>query len=208
MKTLWAVLIVVSAAPAFVAAQIAPDPAPGSTHTMVRAAGMPLRDGELPPGTLTVRVVGGDFSNNLADQTVRLEVTGHAVSTARTGADGRASFAHLPVGAYVTVSAVVDDEPLRSEAFQMPAESGIRVLLVAGAGAPVAPVGWTAADAAPPSVSQIRDFSAAATFVDSSGVTVVRTVLACTTGFVGMLFVLRWRRRIALRAPTQRAPSA
>jgi hypothetical protein len=202
--------MLVSAAPALVAAQVTPDSAPGATetHTMVRAAGMPLRDGELPPGTLTVRVVRGDFSDNLADQAVRVEVTGGAVLTAQTGPDGRASFPHLAVGADVTVSAVVDEEPLRSDVFQMPTESGIRVLLVAGSDAPVTPVGLTAADAALPSASQIHDVTAAATFVDSSGVAVVRTVLACSTGFVGVLFVLRWRRRIAPRAPSQRAPSA
>jgi hypothetical protein len=204
MRTLSASLILVSVASALAAAQVAPGSAPESTqtHTMVRAAGMPLRDGALPPGTLTVRVVRGDFSSNVADHAVRIEVAGGAASTARTGPDGRALFAHVAVGAYVTASAVVDGETLQSEAFQMPLESGIRVLLVAGSGTPAAPVAATQADMALPPAPPTEDFTAASTLApSSSGVAVIRTVLACTTGFVGMLFVLRWRRRIAARAP-------
>jgi hypothetical protein len=99
-----------------------------------RAAGMPLRDGALAPGMLTVRVVRGAFSNNLSDQPVQVEPRDGAPMSARTGTDGRAQFAHLPIGRTVRVSAVVDGERLISDEFPMPSESGIRVLLIAGGG--------------------------------------------------------------------------
>ena len=101
-------------------------------NAQVKAAGMPLRDGELPPGTVTVRVVRGGFSNNLPNQSVRLEVIGSKSETTATGADGRASFVHLPIGARVRASALVAGEALESEVFEVPAEAGVRVLLIAG----------------------------------------------------------------------------
>lgn len=119
-----AVLLVL--APAGVGAGQAP--AAGS----VRAAGSPLRDGALPPGMLTVRVVRGAFANNLAGLEVTADLGGGKTQAARTGADGRAQFAHLPVGSRVRVTTTVDGETLASETFDMPAESGVRVLLVTG----------------------------------------------------------------------------
>jgi len=102
-------------------------------HTMLQAAGMPLNDGALPPGMLTVRVVRGAFTADLSGETVTIDVAGRQ-ETARTGADGRAQFAHLPVGAAVRVSAIVENQRLTSETFALPAESGVRVLLVADDG--------------------------------------------------------------------------
>ena len=132
-RHLLAVLMLTASA---AAAQTSPPPAgaPGTTgaQSMTRAAGMPLQDGALPPGSLTVRVVQGDFTGNMAGLDVTLEVSGQGVKHAPTGATGRAEFAHLPIGAEVHATAVVNGEPLESERFVMPAESGIRVLLVAG----------------------------------------------------------------------------
>ena len=109
---------------------------PGAAgHTMVRAAGMPLNDGSLPPGMLTVRVVRGAFTEDLAGRAVTVDVDGRRQETARTGPDGRAQFAHLPVGAQVRVSTIVDDRQLVSDRFPLPAESGVRVLLVIDEGA-------------------------------------------------------------------------
>lgn len=117
-------------APLQVAAQ--PPPAGGAVTQTARAAGMALHDGTLPPGTLTARVVRGNFSGNLAGVEVTLDVLGEASKQATTGADGRAQFAHLNVGATVLVWATVSGERLESESIVMPAESGVRVLLVAG----------------------------------------------------------------------------
>lgn len=127
---------------------------PASGQAMTRAAGMPLGDGALAPGMLTVRIVRGDFSNNAADQDVTVEVTGGSAQTARTGADGRAQFAHLAVGAEVRALATVDGQPLASEVFKMPAESGVRLLLVAGDG-PATAVGPAAGGVVPASADAL-----------------------------------------------------
>jgi hypothetical protein len=101
---------------------------------MVRAAGMPLNDGTLAPGMLTVRLVEGGFTKNLPNQTVELQVAGTVPQSSRTGSDGRAQFAHLPIGAKVRASASVRGERLESDVFEMPATSGVRLLLIAGSG--------------------------------------------------------------------------
>jgi hypothetical protein len=112
----------------------APPPETVATQ-MVRAAGMPLNDGALAPGMLTVRLVEGAFTRDLANQIVEVKVVGGKVDSARTGSDGRAQFAHLPIGARVRAWATVGAERLESEPFDIPAQSGVRLLLVAGSNA-------------------------------------------------------------------------
>lgn len=112
----------------------APPPLPpghGGQH-MSSAAGVPLVDGALPPGMLTIRLVRGGFAEDLAGQDVAVDVLGGKTETARTGPDGRAAIAHLPVGVQLRASAVVAGERLESELFDMPPDSGVRLLLVAG----------------------------------------------------------------------------
>lgn len=200
-------------APAAASGQ-APPPAGGPAaagQAMTRAAGMPLGDGTLAPGMLTVRIVRGDFSNNAADQDVTIEVSGAAPQTARTGADGRAQFAHLAVGASVRASATVDGQPLTSEAFTMPAESGVRLLLVAGDGpatatgpAPAARassseaaplVGAAAGAASPPSPAASAQPGGSGEDA-SGGLVVIRGVLAGASVLSIGLLVLRRRRSV------------
>jgi hypothetical protein len=127
------VLAISLAIPTLAMAQTPPAPGGGTgAQAMVRAAGMPLQDGTLAPGSLTVRIVQGDFTGNLSGIDVDLEVAGEGAKRAQTGADGRAAFAHLPIGASVTASATVNGERLQSEPFTMPADAGIRLLFVAG----------------------------------------------------------------------------
>jgi hypothetical protein len=94
---------------------------------------MPLNDGELAPGTLTVRVVRGGFAGNLSSREVVLDVLGGDTRTARTNVEGRAEFADVPVGAHIRASVLVDGERLESAVFPMPTDSGVRVLLATGA---------------------------------------------------------------------------
>jgi hypothetical protein len=126
-------LAIALALPALAAAQAPPPPGGGSgAQATVRAAGMPLQDGTLAPGSLTVRIVQGDFTGNIPGIDVDLQVAGEGAKRAQTGTDGRAAFAHLPIGASVTASATVNGERLQSEPFTMPADAGIRLLFVAG----------------------------------------------------------------------------
>lgn len=163
------------------------------TH-LVRAAGMPLGDGSLPPGVLTVRVVRGSFESDLVGQVVEMAVTGGKIDTAVTGEDGRAQFAHLPVGGEVQVSASVAGIRLESEPFTMPADSGVRVLLVAGDGSavplPDAHRGVIQASAA--AVAAVTPARAAA---EDPTVTTIRAVLATSTVFALGFLVLRRRRQ-------------
>jgi hypothetical protein len=114
------------------AQQAAPAPPPGhGGQHMASAVGMPLLDGSLPPGTLTVRVVRGGFVENLAGRDVTVDVLGGKTERARTGPDGRVQIAHLPVGIGLRASAVVDGKRLESEVFEMPPDTGVRLLLMA-----------------------------------------------------------------------------
>jgi len=182
-------------------AALLPRIAAAQPQTMVRAAGMPLNDGALAPGMLTVRVVEGAFTRNLAEQAVEVQVTGGKTERAMTGADGRAQFAHLPIGAEVRIVALVGDERLESEKFAMPSESGVRLLLVAGSG-PATTVASGSPDstglaAAPSSVAE-RPVVAPPVEQPGdpdAGVRSIRIALVLTTVFVFALFMLRLRQR-------------
>jgi hypothetical protein len=193
-------LLLVVLVPGLCAGQTTP-PETAAPH-MVRAAGMPLNDGALAPGMLTVRLVEGAFTRNLADHVVTVEMAGGTNESARTGSDGRAQFAHLPLGARVRAWATVGSERLESEPFEMPYESGVRVLLVTGDGA--APSGQAGPDLAAltsphPSIESIPSNPPIPTTValatpgpTDSGVAVIRTVLATSTVFAfGVLFLYR-----------------
>ena len=93
-------------------------------------AGVPLPVGDVPSGTVTVRVVRGSLANNLAGETVVLVVDG-APRRQTTAESGRAEFSALRPGARVKATAVVAGERLESQEFPVPLSGGVRVLLVA-----------------------------------------------------------------------------
>jgi len=95
--------------------------------------GQAIPAGELPAGSVTVRVVRETVGNNLPGVPVELHGAGD-VRRGTTGADGRAQFASVPAGARVHATAVVDGERLESTAFGVPATGGMRTILVAGLG--------------------------------------------------------------------------
>ena len=109
--------------------------------------GQAIAVSELPPGSVTVRVVRQMVGNNAAGVEVELHGAG-AVRRATTGADGRAQFSGLPVGARVHAVAVVDAERLESAVFELPAAGGMRTILVAGL--ELGTTGSAASPAAPP----------------------------------------------------------
>ena len=169
---------------------------PGSTAThVVRAAGMPLGDGTLPPGVLTVRVVRGSFEEDLVGQVVEMAVAGGKVDSAVTGDDGRAQFAHLPVGGDVQVSTTVAGVRLESNSFTMPADSGVRILLIAGEGSAIA-----AAGAQPPVGPSSTTATVPVTLprgpAEDPLVTTIRAVLATSTVFALGVVLMRRRRQL------------
>jgi hypothetical protein len=86
---------------------------------------------ELPVGTVTVRVVREAIGNNVTGQEVRV-TAGGTVRTARTDEQGRAEFVKLPSGSEARAEATVNGEQLVSDPFAVPAQGGLRVILVAG----------------------------------------------------------------------------
>ncbi|HEX6465155.1 MAG TPA: hypothetical protein VFZ98_11895 [Vicinamibacterales bacterium] len=93
-------------------------------------SGMPLPVADLPPGTVTARVIRGQLTNPLQDQTVELAGSG-PTKTAKTDAAGRATFADLTPGSHVKMSVTVGTEKIESREFDVPPQGGIRVMLVA-----------------------------------------------------------------------------
>jgi hypothetical protein len=99
---------------------------------------LPLPAGELPDGTLTVKVVGSDMRDIQVDQPVRLLQDGsqQPLQTQPTGADGRARFSGLEPGAryLVQVQPAGQEQPLTSAPFSGPQTGGVRLLLTLGGG--------------------------------------------------------------------------
>ena len=93
-------------------------------------AGVPLPVGDVPVGTVVVRVIRGSLANNIPDQQVDLLGAG-ATRTVKTDATGRAEFAGLTPGTRVSAVTTVAGERLQSQEFPVPASGGTRLLLVA-----------------------------------------------------------------------------
>jgi hypothetical protein len=93
-------------------------------------AGIPRPVGDLPDRTVSVRLIRGALSNNIADHAVEMHVDGK-VQTVRTDEAGRAQFGPLTPGATLKAVAVVDGERLESQEFPAPTQGGIRLMLVA-----------------------------------------------------------------------------
>ena len=94
-----------------------------------RMSGIPLPDPQLSTGTISVRVIRGQMSNNVADHPVEL-TQGDELVTVNTDADGRATFLKLDPGSSASVSTVHDGVRLDSQQFSVPNQGGIRLLLV------------------------------------------------------------------------------
>lgn len=117
-------------------------------------SGVPMPMSDTPPGTVVVRLVRIELGNDIASHPVELHF-GSDIRRATTDDTGRATFAGLPAGVTLHAVAQIDGERLESQNFVLPADVGIRVMLVAGlgAGAPSAaapPLGQAAAAPAAP----------------------------------------------------------
>ena len=101
-------------------------------------SGLPLPDGELPDGTISVRVIRGQLANNVTDHPVDLH-QGDIVTTATTDANGRAMFLTLNPGVEVYAVTELDGQRIQSQRFGVPGRGGVRLMLV-GAADPTVPV--------------------------------------------------------------------
>jgi hypothetical protein len=93
-------------------------------------SGIPRPVGDLPDSTVSVRLIRGSLSNNITGHDVQLRVGGKTI-TVKTDESGRAEFKALVPGVTVQASADVDGEHLDSQEFPVPAQGGIRLMLVA-----------------------------------------------------------------------------
>ncbi len=93
-------------------------------------SGIPRPVTDLPSGSISVRVIKGDLSNNVPNQPVELHV-GDKVQTVKTDENGRAQFDKLPAGSTIRAVTVVDGERIESQEFPAPGSGGIRLMLVA-----------------------------------------------------------------------------
>lgn len=112
------------AAPA--AAQVSPGAQMPDPKQM---SGVPLPTSEIPAGTVTVRIVRGSLSDLVVGQ--RVDLSGDISASATTNDAGRAEFTGLKPGARLKATAVVDGERLESQEFTLPAQAGVRLMLVA-----------------------------------------------------------------------------
>ena len=92
-------------------------------------SGLPLPDGQLPDGTVSVRVIRGQLTNNVTGQPVELH-DGNVVQRVETDTDGRARFVTLPPGVEVYAVTELDGEQILSQRFTVPRQGGIRLMLV------------------------------------------------------------------------------
>lgn len=108
-------------------------------------SGIPMPSGDVAPGSVSVRLVRGELTNNIVGHPVELRA-GEKTLASKTDENGRALFAGLAPGVELQAVAVVDGERVASQPFQLPPTSGIRMILVAGlpaAGSPGATAGGT-----------------------------------------------------------------
>jgi hypothetical protein len=94
-------------------------------------SGIPRPVTDLPDGSISVRLIRGQLSNNIASRQVELNFANGRVLKANTDEGGRAQFDRVPAGEMVKATADVDGEHLQSQDFRAPGQGGIRLLLVA-----------------------------------------------------------------------------
>jgi hypothetical protein len=93
-------------------------------------AGIPRPVTDLPDASISVRLIRGQLSNNIASHPVELHFANGRVIKVNTDDAGRAQFDKVPPGV-VKASADVDGEHLESQEFEAPKQGGIRLMLVA-----------------------------------------------------------------------------
>ncbi|MEO6950399.1 MAG: Ig-like domain-containing protein [Polyangia bacterium] len=105
-----------------------------------KMSGIPRPDPQVPPGTITVRLIRGALDKRMVGTDVTLATADGAgkAQSQKTDAEGRATFSGLGAGPY-TASAKDGETSLSSQPMQLEPQMGTRVMLVfpmTGAGAP------------------------------------------------------------------------
>ncbi|MCU0249028.1 MAG: hypothetical protein MUE61_02360 [Vicinamibacterales bacterium] len=128
----------VRAAVAWCAIAVLAMPASAQMPDARQMSGIPMPASDVPAGSVSVRLVRGELTNNIAAHRVELHA-GSRIESATTDQDGRAVFSGLQPGTSVHAAAEVDGQVVESQPFTVPPDAGVRLVLVAGAsGAPSA----------------------------------------------------------------------
>jgi hypothetical protein len=111
----------------------------GGMPNLRAISGRPLPDQGMPAGTVSVRVARKIPANGVAGIDVAA-ITKNAGGdmrkrTAKTDASGRAIFEALAPGDEFHAEVTVDGELLQTQTFAVPAQGGVRTMLIAGLGA-------------------------------------------------------------------------
>jgi len=93
-------------------------------------SGIPRPVSDLPDHAISVRLIRGELSNNIANHPVQLRI-GSKTVTVKTDESGRAQFNDVTPGVPVKATADVDGEHLESQEFPAPDKGGVRLMLVA-----------------------------------------------------------------------------
>jgi hypothetical protein len=99
-----------------------------------RMSGIAIPTSDAPAGTVSVRLVRGELTNNVTGHRVDLRI-GMRLESKTTDENGRVLFEGLGPGSTMVAIADVDGEHLESQPFDLPEGAGVRLVLVAGAGA-------------------------------------------------------------------------
>ena len=110
-------------------AQAPPGGGPGMPDPR-QMSGIPLPMADDPAGTVTVRLIRGSLSNPITGHAVELQ-GGATPLQGTTNEAGRAQFTNVRPGTRLQAVAVVENERLVSQEFEIPRSGGIRLMLVA-----------------------------------------------------------------------------
>lgn len=151
----------------------------GGMPNLQEIVGRPLPDVGMPTGTVSVRVARRMPANGVADAEVSAVIKNAGGDlrkrTEKTDADGRAMFEGMTPGDEFHAEVTVDGEILKTETFTLPAQGGLRTMLIAALGAGGGTPGGAApnAGAAPAGGGEEAKFTLGAT----AGVAVADTSL-------------------------------
>lgn len=128
----------------------------GGMPDLRKISGQPLPDSGMAPGTVSVRVARKIPANGVANVDVAA-ITKNAggdlrKKTAKTDAGGRVIFESLAPGDEFHAEVTVDGELLQTITFPIPAQGGVRTMLIAGLGP--APAGGDEAEGGAPAGEQ------------------------------------------------------
>ena len=112
-----------------------PPLASGQMPDARQMSGIPMPTPDVPAGSVSVRLVRGELTNNIVGHRVELHA-GARNEAATTDENGRAVFSGLQPGTSVHAMAEVDGQRIESQSFNVPPDAGVRIVLVAGAGGP------------------------------------------------------------------------